>query len=105
MKEHNDDIATSYLGLFDTLAPDLMGPSTFMFFDLLFVSVVHVKTDSPACRTKRSRNLITVIRLYHLWDMIFSEMSKGARSEIIGGARILVGLCQACKGIGGYGCR
>jgi hypothetical protein len=78
--------------MFDMLAPDLMGPSTLLLFNLLFVSVVDVNdTGSPGCRSKRSRNLI---HLYHsfLREIFCFEMSNGAGSEIIGGARILVGL-------------
>ena len=83
------------------LAPDLVGPSAFLLFNLLFISVVDVNDiGSPGCRTKRSRDLIRVIchcRNFLRYILGF-EMSNGARSEITGGARVLVGLCHAYEG-------
>jgi hypothetical protein len=87
--------------MFDMLAPDLVGPSAFLLLNLLFISVVDVNdTGSPGCRTKRSRNLIGVVRHRRnfLRDILGFKMSDGARSEITGGARVLVGLCHAYEG-------
>jgi len=86
--------------MFDTLTPNLMGPSAFLLLDLLFISVFGVvdivEIGSPWCRSKRSRNLITVLCSYDslIWDIFCLEISDGARREIMGRGRILVGLCH-----------
>jgi hypothetical protein len=86
--------------MFDMLTPDLMGPSAFLLLNLLFISVVDVDTGGPGSRTKRSRDLIRVIRHRRnfLRGILGFEMSNGARSEIAGRARVLVGLCHAYEG-------
>ena len=87
--------------MFDTLAPDFMGPSAFLLLNLFFITVVDVNhIGSPVRRTKRPRNLITDIghRRRFLRDILGFKMSNSARSKINGGARVLVGLCHTYEG-------
>ena len=85
--------------MFNMLAPDFMSPSAFLLLDLLFITVVDVNDiGSPERRTKRSGNLITVIGHGRRFLRLGFKMSNGARSEITGGARVLVGLCHTYEG-------
>jgi len=82
------------------LTLDLMGPGAFLLLDLLFVSVIEVNgtvTVCASCRSQRAGNLVPIEsngpgchsfvgRIPRL------EVADGAGSEVMKGARVLVGL-------------